>query len=56
MTYLDYNDGRGPIPCDAPAYNSEQSLQDIIVDQLVRKHGWRYRIRDVNQTIVERVK
>jgi hypothetical protein len=55
MTYLDYNDGRGPIPCDAPSFG-EQGLQDIIVDQLVRKHGWRYRMRDVNQVVVERGK
>lgn len=53
MTYLDYNDGRGPIPCDVN--KGEERLSEVIVDQLVRKHGWRYRIRDVNQTIVERV-
>jgi len=50
MTYLDYNDGRGPVPLP------KSLMQDALVDQLVRKHGWRYRIRDVNQTVVERGK
>ena len=53
MTYLDYNDGRGPIPCDTP--KGEDRLTEVVVDQLVRKHGWRYRIRTDMQTIVERV-
>jgi len=54
MTYLDYNDGRGPVPCDVR--KGEDRLTEIIVDQLIRKHGWRYRIRTDMQTIVERVK
>ena len=54
MMYLDYNDGRGPIPCDT--HKDEERLNEIIVDQLVRKHGWRYRIRTDMQTIVERAK
>ena len=54
MTYLDHNDGRGPVPCDVR--KGEDRLTEIIVDQLIRKHGWRYRIRTDMQTIVERVK
>ena len=47
--YVDMNDGRGPLPV------KNKLFADAIVDHLVKKFKYRYRIRDVNVTVVEKV-
>lgn len=47
--YVDMNDGRGPLPV------KNKFLADAIIDNLVKRFNFRYRIRDVSLTIVEKV-
>jgi len=47
--YVDMNDGRGPLPV------KNKFLADAIVDSLVKRFKFRYRMRDVNVTIIEKV-
>ena len=47
--YIDLNDGAGPKPV------TNRFLADAIVDHLVKKFKYRYRMRDVAVTIIEKV-
>jgi hypothetical protein len=47
--YLDMNDGAGPKRLPT------MMMSDVIIDQLVKKFKYRYRMRDANVTIVEKV-
>ena len=47
--YLDMNDGAGPKRLPT------RKMSDVIIDQLVKKFKYRYRMRDANVTIVEKV-
>jgi hypothetical protein len=47
--YLDMNDGAGPKRLPT------RMMSDVMIDQLVKKFKYRYRMRDANVTIVEKV-
>lgn len=47
--YLDMNDGQGPKKLKGDTWT------DALVQHLVSRFGYRYRMRDVNVTIVEKV-
>ena len=47
--YLDMNDGAGPKRLPT------KLMSDVIMDDLVKRFKYRYRMRDANVTIIERV-